>query len=93
MTVESEGYLWGGWISSADGKRCYTTLKTLDGARKFVDIKDSTIPHGDQTYAEYLKLQESVSVEQPVGGDAPKVGKGQVEIEGTVYDLKSVERK
>lgn len=93
VTVESEGYLWGGWISSADGKRRYTTLQTLDGKRKFVDLKDGTISHGGKTYTEYLALQNKVSDDQPVGGDTPKVGKGQVEIDGTVYDveLKEVE--
>lgn len=93
VTVESEGYLWGGWISSADGKRRYTTLQTLDGKRKFVDLKDGTISHGGKTYTEYLALQDKVSDEQPVGGDTPKVGKGQVEIDGTVYDVELKETK
>ena len=93
VTVESEGYLWGGWISSADGKRRYTTLKTLDGKRKFVDLKDGTISHGGKTYTEYLTLQDKVSGDQPVGGDTPKVGKGQVEIDGTVYDIELKETK
>ncbi|MBG9977215.1 CHAP domain-containing protein [Ruoffia tabacinasalis] len=93
VTVESEGYLWGGWISSADGKRRYTTLQTLDGKRKFVDLKDGTISHGGETYTEYLALQEKVSDDQPVGGDTPKVGKGQVEIDGTVYDVELKETK
>ena len=93
VTVESEGYLWGGWISSADGKRRYTTLQTLDGKRKFVDLKDGTISHGGKTYAEYLALQDKVSDDQPVGGDTPKVGKGQVEIDGTVYDVELKETK
>lgn len=91
VTIEAEGYLWGGWISSADGKRRWTTLETLDGERNFVDIKDSTISHGGKTYTEYLKLQENVAEEQPVGGDKPKVGKGQVEVDGTVYDLQLTE--
>lgn len=93
VTVESEGYLWGGWISSADGKRRYTTLQTLDGKRKFVDLKDGTISHGGKTYTEYLALQDKVSDDQPVGGDTPKVGKGQVEIDGTVYDVELKETK
>ena len=93
VTVESEGYLWGGWTSSADGKRRYTTLQTLDGKRKFVDLKDGTISHGGKTYTEYLALQENVAEEQPVGGDKPKVGKGQVEIDGTVYDVELKETK
>ena len=93
VTVESEGYLWGGWISSADGKRRYTTLQTLDGKRKFVDLKDGTISHGGKTYTEYLALQDKVSDDQPVGGDTPKVGKGQVEIDGTVYDIELKETK
>ena len=93
VTVESEGYLWGGWISSADGKRRYTTLQTLDGKRKFVDLKDGTISHGGKTYTEYLTLQDKVSDDQPVGGDTPKVGKGQVEIDGTVYDIELKETK
>lgn len=93
VTVESEGYLWGGWISSADGKRGYTTLQTLDGKRKFVDLKDGTISHGGKTYTEYLALQNKVSENQPVGGDTPKVGKGQVEIDGTVYDVELKETK
>ena len=93
VTVESEGYLWGGWISSADGKRRYTTLQTLDGKRKFVDLKDGTISHGGKTYTEYLALQDKVSDEQPVGGDTPKVGKGQVEIDGTAYDVELKETK
>lgn len=93
VTVESEGYLWGGWISSADDKRRYTTLQTLDGKRKFVDLKDGTISHGGKTYTEYLALQDKVSDDQPVGGDTPKVGKGQVEIDGTVYDVELKETK
>lgn len=93
VTVESEGYLWGGWISSADGKRRYTTIQTLDGKRKFVDIKDGTISHGGKTYTEYLALQDKVSDDQPVGGDTPKIGKGQVEIDGTVYDIELKETK
>lgn len=93
VMVESEGYLWGGWISSADGKRRYTTLETLDGKRKFVDLKDGTISHGGKTYTEYLALQNKVSENQPVGGDTPKVGKGQVEIDGTVYDVELKETK
>ena len=93
VTIEAEGYLWGGWISSADGKRRYTTLQTLDGKRKFVDLKDGTISHGGKTYTEYLALQDKVSDDQPVGGDAPKVGKGQVEIDGTVYDVELKETK
>ena len=93
VTIESEGYLWGGWISSADGKRRYTTLQTLDGKRKFVDLKDGTISHGGKTYTEYLALQDKVSDDQPVGGDTPKVGKGQVEIDGTVYDVELKETK
>ena len=93
VTVESEGYLWGGWISSADSKRRYTTLQTLDGKRKFVDLKDGTISHGGKTYTEYLALQDKVSDDQPVGGDTPKVGKGQVEIDGTVYDVELKETK
>ena len=93
VTVESEGYLWGGWISSSDGKRRYTTLQTLDGKRKFVDLKDGTISHGGKTYTEYLALQDKVSDDQPVGGDTPKIGKGQVEIDGTVYDVELKETK
>lgn len=93
VTVESEGYLWGGWISSADGKRRYTTLQTLDGKRKFVDLKDGTISHGGKTYTEYLALQDKVSDDQPVGGDTQKVGKGQVEIDGTVFDVELKETK
>lgn len=93
VTVESEGYLWGGWISSADGKRRYTTLQTLDGKRKFVVLKDGTISHGGKTHTEYLALQDKVSDNQPVGGDTPKVGKGQVEIDGTVYDIELKETK
>ena len=93
VTIEAEGYLWGGWISSADGKRRYTTLQTLDGKRKFVDLKASTISHGGKTYTEYLALQDKVSDDQPVGGDTPKVGKGQVEIDGTVYDIELKENK
>ena len=85
MTVESDGYLWGGWISSADGKRRYTTLQTLDGKRKFVDIKDGTIGHGGKTYTEYLALQDKVSDDQPAGGDVPKLAKNEVELDGTVY--------
>lgn len=87
ITVESEGYLWGGWISSVDNKRRWTTLKTLDSKKSFVDIKDSTIPHGGKTYTEFLKLQEKKASEQPVGGATPKVGKGQVEIDGTIYNV------
>ena len=93
VTIEAEGYLWGGWISSADGKRRYTTLQTLDGKRKFVDLKAGTISHGGKTYTEYLALQDKVSDDQPVGGDTPKVGKGQVEIDGTVYDIELKENK
>ena len=93
VTIEAEGYLWGGWISSADGKRRYTTLQTLDGKRKFVDLKAGTISHGGKTYTEYLALQDKVSDDQPVGGDTPKVGKGQVEIDGTVYDVEFKETK
>ncbi|MBG9983355.1 CHAP domain-containing protein [Aerococcaceae bacterium DSM 111022] len=93
VTIEAEGYLWGGWISSADGKRRYTTLKTLDGKRKFVDLKDETISHGGKIYTEYLALQDKVSDDQPVGGDTPKVGNGQVEIDGTVYDVELKEIK
>lgn len=93
VTIEAEGYLWGGWISSADDKRRYTTLQTLDGKRKFVDLKDGTISHGGKTYTEYLALQDKVSDDQPVGGDTPKVGKGQVEIDGTVYDVELKETK
>lgn len=85
VTVESEGYLWGGWISSADGKRRYTTLQTLDGNRKFVDVKDGTISHGGKTYTEYLALQDKVSDKQPVGGDTPKLADNEVLLDGKVY--------
>lgn len=93
MTIESEGYLWGGWISSADGKRRYTTLQTLDGKRKFVDLKDGTIPHGGKTYTEYLALQDKEAEQQPVGGDEPKIGKGQLVVDGVVYDVELKETK
>ena len=93
VTIEATGYLWGGWISSADGKRRWTTLETLDGKRKFVDLKDGTISHGGKTYTEYLALQDKVSDDQPIGGDTPKVGKGRVEIDGTVYDVELKETK
>ena len=88
VTVESEDYLWGGWISSADGKRRYTTLQTLDGKRKFVDLKDGTISHGGKTYTEYLALQDKVSDDQPVGGDVPKLADNEVLLDGKVYVIK-----
>lgn len=81
--VESEGYLWGGWISSADGKRRWTTLQTADGKRKFADIKAGTIGHGGKTYTEYLKLQEGGK--QPSGGDEPELADNEVLLEGKVY--------
>lgn len=86
MTIEAEGYIWGGWISSADGKRRYTTLQTADGKRKFVDIKDGTIGHGGKTYTEWLKLQEKD--EQPIGGDEPKLADNEVLLDGKVYVIK-----
>lgn len=88
MTVESDGYLWGGWISSTDGKRRYTTLQTADGKRKFVTIKDGTIGHGGKTYTEYLKLQDKVAGEQPAGGDEPKLAENEVLLDGKVYVIK-----
>lgn len=88
MTVESDGYLWGGWISSADGKRRYTTLQTSDGKRKFVDIKQGTIGHGGKTYTEYLKLQDKAADEQPAGGDEPKLAENEVLLDGKVYVIK-----
>lgn len=86
MTIEAEGYIWGGWISSADGKRRYTTLQTSDGKRKFADIKDGTIGHGGKTYTEWLKLQEKD--EQPIGGDEPKLADNEVLLDGKVYVIK-----
>lgn len=86
MTIEAEGYLWGGWISSADGKRRYTTLQTSDGKRKFVDIKQGTIGHGGKTYTDYLKLQEAKK--QPTGGDEPKLADNEVLLDGKVYVIK-----
>lgn len=86
MTLESEGYIWGGWISSVDGKRRYTTLQTADGKRKFADIKQGTIGHGGKTYAEWLKLQEKD--EQPIGGDEPKLADNEVLLDGKVYVIK-----
>ncbi|WP_373815558.1 glucosaminidase domain-containing protein [Jeotgalibaca porci] len=86
MTIEAEGYIWGGWISSADGKRRYTTLQTSDGKRKFADIKDGTIGHGGKTYTEWLKLQEKD--EQPIGGDEPRLAENEVLLDGKVYVIK-----
>ena len=87
LTTEAEGYLWGGWISSADGKRRWTTLETLDGKRKFVDIKAGTIGHGGKTYTEYLDTQKVVEVKptQPAGGDEPKLADNEVLLDGVVY--------
>lgn len=86
MTIEAEGYIWGGWISSADGKRRYTTLQTSDGKRKFVDVKEGTIGHGGKTYTEWVKLQEKD--EQPIGGDEPKLADNEVLLDGKVYVIK-----
>lgn len=91
VTVEAEGYLWGGWISSADGKRRWTTLQTADGKRKFASIKQGTIGHGGKTYTEYLDTQKVVEVKptQPVGGDEPKLADNEVLLDGKVYIIKA----
>lgn len=90
--VEAEGYTWVGWVSSADGEYRWTTVKHNDG-RTFVDMKEGTIGHGGKSYTEYLALQDRVADEQPVGGAEPKVGKGQVLVEGTLYDIVLTESK
>lgn len=90
VTVESEGYLWGGWISSADGKRRYTTLKDLRDGRTFVELKEGTIPHGGKTYTEYLETQNNSKLadNQDVGGDKPRELKdNEFRIDGVIYEV------
>lgn len=73
QTTENGGYVWGGWISSVDNKRRWTTIKSLDSNRVLTEIREGTIGHGGKTIQEYesslaggLKLGDIVTLKKDV---------------------------
>lgn len=62
QTTEYGGYLWGGWISSVDNKRRWTTIKKLDNSRVLTEIREGMIGHGGKTIQEYEKNQIGVKL-------------------------------